>query len=1028
MFRITSRSFRAFASAAVVVCVAAPFASAAIVTGRVLDSTTSLPLAGVEVLVDGVPSGVTTDLMGQFKTEVGEGDRLFTFKRTGFSEQSVGPLAVPADGVTTTPDARLTPVANEEVVMLDTLAVEEGLVAGSAGDLQNKRLKADVAIDFLSADEFAKFGAGDIAESLIRVPGVSVANGQFAVIRGLSDRYTPTTLSGLKIPSADPEKQAPQMDFLPTSLVESLVVTKTFAPDLWAETSGGSIDLAPRAFPEERSISVGFGIKANENALEDGGPTYSVSHENNDLLTRGSKSRPASGPQAAENRAQSWDTPWDYSLTKNDDLPLGTKYSLGYGETFLVGERKLGVNVSGSWERSSKSQSGRRTRLYLEDNSGGDPSESEYAQGIATQRGQGTYDYQSSEVEVAITLLANLAFELSPDDTLRLTSFFTRTGTDFATIGESPLATYTDPDTGISYIVGDDIVDEADGAPLSVQKFRTGQRYTERELRMTQFGGEHTFASLRDLEVSWAAQIASTRQDEPAVTEATYYEQLAENPPGAAEDYGLAPGTIGITPNKIDLRRFWSSTTEDQTAERVDFTLPFEAFDGRESKVRAGLAREDTDRKYVGKEDYYRALDDVTISQDDRSVPVGGDIGEVFDRLLIDGPSGNYRSSELKSTIQSRNITGVYLGTDLALPAKLKLTGGGRFEKFEISTAGRDSAGPYTTGFLYHGSLYNILGTEAIPAYQTDSAAAARHVTRVEFSDDTIYPAVGLVYQPVEKVNIRLNFAQTTARPSLRELGPYFNRSLETGDFVLGNPALTPSDVNNYDLRAEWLPSSHALVAASVFAKTIKDPIEKIYLPRAVLPDSLETWVNNPNEAKLWGVEFETRFGLGIVSELFESFSFGSNFTYIDASVEEHPVVVANMVSKGLVAPGTTIERRLYDQPEYLANFDLTWTRPRWGTSVTLALNFTSDVLYAAGGGATLEGDSSYDIYVRDTHRLDLSLSQKLGKNFKLRVGVKNLTDPIRGTIYDPERTASTIVRNEYRSGREYSLSLSAEF
>jgi outer membrane receptor protein involved in Fe transport len=250
---------------------------------------------------------------------------------------------------------------------------------------------------------------------------------------------------------------------------------------------------------------------------------------------------------------------------------------------------------------------------------------------------------------------------------------------------------------------------------------------------------------------------------------------------------------------------------------------------------------------------------------------------------------------------------------------------------------------------------------------------------------------------------------------------------LETGDFVLGNPALKTSEVTNYDLRAEWLPSTQTLFAASVFAKTIADPIEKIYLPDVVDPDSLETWVNNPNEANLYGVEFEARFGLNVLGEFFENYSLGGNLTYIDASVEEHPFIAATLEQQNLVSSETKIERRLYDQPELLANFDITWAKVKWGTSVTLAFNYTSDVLYATGGGAS-GAASSYDIYVRDTHRVDLSLSQKLTKNLKLRVGIKNLTDPVRGTIYDPERTAQELVRSEFKSGREYSLSLSAEF
>lgn len=117
---------RSFGLAAFVALVSntAPLSAAAVVTGRVLDATNGAPIAGAEVHVDGKPLGLATDENGRFSAEVAGGDRLFTFKHAGFSEQSVGPLAVPQEGRTTAPDARLTPVAQDsEVVMLDRLVL-----------------------------------------------------------------------------------------------------------------------------------------------------------------------------------------------------------------------------------------------------------------------------------------------------------------------------------------------------------------------------------------------------------------------------------------------------------------------------------------------------------------------------------------------------------------------------------------------------------------------------------------------------------------------------------------------------------------------------------------------------------------------------------------------------------------------------------------------------------------------------------------------------------------------------------------
>jgi hypothetical protein len=51
-----------------------------------------------------------------------------------------------------------------------------------------------------------------------------------------------------------------------------------------------------------------------------------------------------------------------------------------------------------------------------------------------------------------------------------------------------------------------------------------------------------------------------------------------------------------------------------------------------------------------------------------------------------------------------------------------------------------------------------------------------------------------------------------------------------------------------------------------------------------------------------------------------------------------------------------------------------------------------------------------------------------LGSRLKLKLSVKNLTNPQRGLIYDREATTSLVERNTYRLGRDYSGSLSYEF
>jgi outer membrane receptor protein involved in Fe transport len=268
-----------------------------------------------------------------------------------------------------------------------------------------------------------------------------------------------------------------------------------------------------------------------------------------------------------------------------------------------------------------------------------------------------------------------------------------------------------------------------------------------------------------------------------------------------------------------------------------------------------------------------------------------------------------------------------------------------------------------------------------------------------------------------------------------------------TDDLVVGNPQLELSDVESWDFRTEYVWGDLGdLAAFSLFAKQIEKPIESITVRDALNTEGsssalYRTFFNNPNEARLRGFELEARKSLDFLGvEFLEYFSLGGNFTWIDARVERTDAELARATRFFGVPEGTPArfgrmddERRLFGQPEYIANADVTFHQPDWGTKVTLAFFQISDILDAAGT-ANINPDGriasfTFDRYIDAYYRLDLILSQKrrvemLGGDLVFKVSVKNLTDSKRQIIYDPEQTADEIVERSLRVGREFSFSV----
>jgi hypothetical protein len=173
-------------------------------------------------------------------------------------------------------------------------------------------------------------------------------------------------------------------------------------------------------------------------------------------------------------------------------------------------------------------------------------------------------------------------------------------------------------------------------------------------------------------------------------------------------------------------------------------------------------------------------------------------------------------------------------------------------------------------------------------------------------------------------------------------------------------------------------------------------------------------------------------------------FTVGGNFTYIDAEVDRTEAELARSLPFFGTAPGDdarfddlSSSRRLFGQPEWIANVDLTFDQPDWGTRVSLIFFAISDVLDAAGSASLNANNNVFaftlDRYVDAFYQLDLNASQTfhvdlLRGDLTLKAGVKNLTNSPRGLIYDPEQTRDEVAERSYKVGQDFSFSISYTF
>lgn len=210
--------------------------------GRVTDAGTGLSLAGARVTVIATSQETFTDAAGEFSLPgVPAGAQAVEFSYIGYS-----PLTrqVEVNGTT-----RLDAVFNDEKLQLEKMKIE-GAVVGTARAINQQRA-ATTLTNIVASDEIGNFPDQNAAESIQRIPGVSLyrdqGEGRYIVLRGLNYNYTSVKVNGGSFAGADLGERATALDVIPSDALAAIEVTKVPTPDMDGEGLGGQVNIRTKS-------------------------------------------------------------------------------------------------------------------------------------------------------------------------------------------------------------------------------------------------------------------------------------------------------------------------------------------------------------------------------------------------------------------------------------------------------------------------------------------------------------------------------------------------------------------------------------------------------------------------------------------------------------------------------------------------------------------------------------------------------------------------------------------------------------
>lgn len=116
-----------------------------------------------------------------------------------------------------------------------------------------------VIVSNVSAQEISRTQDTNAGEVIRRVPGVSLIDDKFVMVRGLSQRYNNVWVNGGAVPSSEADSRAFSFDIIPSSQIDNLTIVKSPTAEYPADYSGGFIIVNTKEIPAENSFNIAVG-------------------------------------------------------------------------------------------------------------------------------------------------------------------------------------------------------------------------------------------------------------------------------------------------------------------------------------------------------------------------------------------------------------------------------------------------------------------------------------------------------------------------------------------------------------------------------------------------------------------------------------------------------------------------------------------------------------------------------------------------------------------------------------------------
>ena len=230
------------------------------IKGTIRDAKTNEEVIGASVLIEGTANGAATDLNGNYVIpKVPAGTVNLVISYLSYRTKKVEGVVVEAGNATV-----LNTTLEEDVTQLADVVVVGVREANTEMAVVNEIRNAPQVVSGVSSEQIQRSMDRDAAQVMMRVPGITIQDGRFVMIRGVSERYNQVMINNAIAPSTEIDIRSFSFDLIPSNMIERMLVFKSGTADLPGDFAGGVIKLFTQTSVNENffNISLSSGYRA----------------------------------------------------------------------------------------------------------------------------------------------------------------------------------------------------------------------------------------------------------------------------------------------------------------------------------------------------------------------------------------------------------------------------------------------------------------------------------------------------------------------------------------------------------------------------------------------------------------------------------------------------------------------------------------------------------------------------------------------------------------------------------------------